>query len=75
MMFCDVCMIWHDMSVPCEKDDPSIKRCPWCRMPGVKVSGCNRITCPKCDKCWCYECLAAFHTAAECYAHMGAVGH
>lgn len=74
-IFCDTCIGWHSLDDPCGVPDPTIKRCPWCNMPGVKVSGCNRITCPKCGKHWCYQCCRGFLTANDCYAHMAAENH
>lgn len=74
-MYCGECQSWHRMTQPCTKIDPSIKRCPRCRVPTVKVSGCNRITCP-CGCSWCYKCDVdpppGFNTTTECYAHLQA---
>jgi hypothetical protein len=73
-MLCGTCVTWHDMGAPCPADDPTVKRCPGCRVPVTKVSGCNRITC-RCGISFCYQCLAGFPTAAACYAHMAALTH
>jgi hypothetical protein len=69
---CGLCMTWHDMNIGCAKDPPGMKRCPGCRIPVEKISGCNRITC-RCGKSFCWLCFALFATPGECYAHLNAV--
>ncbi|OHT16917.1 hypothetical protein TRFO_12789 [Tritrichomonas foetus] len=70
-MFCSTCRSWHNMDQPCIDEDPSIKRCPRCKLPSFKYAGCDHITC-RCGCHWCYRCAkAAFDTPKECYTHMG----
>ena len=71
MFFCGTCLVWHKMDEACKNLDDGLKRCPNCRMPTYKLSGCNHMTCP-CGKHWCYKCDVSpvFATASECYAHL-----
>eukprot|EP00741_Cyanophora_paradoxa_P012430 tig00020610_g12009.t1 len=36
------------------------KRCPECRTPCERISGCNHVRCARCDMHWCYECGRAW---------------
>lgn len=47
----------------------NIKKCPHCKAPTVKASGCNHITCSQCGTHWCYLCENQF-TATTIYNHM-----
>jgi hypothetical protein len=51
------------------KNDNS-KMSPCCEVATLKTSGCNHITCPNCEKHWCYDCLKVFETSSACYDHM-----
>jgi hypothetical protein len=75
-MLCGTCSEWHAMTEPCRKEVPGTKRCPGCRIPVVKVSGCNRITC-RCGISFCYACDKpdVYATAQQVYDHMTAVKH
>ena len=54
----DLCDGWHRMGGKCKAIDfgPGIKRCPNCQLQSFRVSGCNRITCPRCRQSCCYQC-------------------
>jgi hypothetical protein len=55
---CGVCSAWHDMNDPCQMGDiPGTRRCPNCRKPVFKISGCNSVLC-SCGKCFCWKCGA-----------------
>lgn len=34
----------------------SLKKCPWCGILQIRVSGCNRIPCFQCKRNFCYIC-------------------
>jgi hypothetical protein len=74
---CAECGVWTDLNHNCDMGEiVGAKRCPACRIPVVKISGCNRITC-RCGKSFCWVCEGtnriAYNTASECYAHLAAV--
>ena len=75
-MLCTNCKTWHSMDQGCQGDIPGAKRCPRCRVPVFKFSGCNHITC-RCGCHWCYVCRQGFDNDDECYSHMTAAhgGH
>jgi hypothetical protein len=72
-VYCVECMAWHGRG--CPKDVWLGKRCPSCHVPGVKEEGCNRITCSRCGKHWCYACEISpvFDTFTDCYSHLSQV--
>jgi hypothetical protein len=37
-------------------DEARTRRCPACKAPYIKISGCNHITCSKCKTHSCYIC-------------------
>lgn len=45
------------------------RKCPGCKAPSLKVSGCNHMTCPACSIDWCWQCGDQY-TAEEIYSHM-----
>eukprot|EP00811_Abedinium_folium_P024894 NODE_3501_length_2026_cov_18.735650.p1 GENE.NODE_3501_length_2026_cov_18.735650~~NODE_3501_length_2026_cov_18.735650.p1 ORF type:complete len:608 (+),score=199.81 NODE_3501_length_2026_cov_18.735650:228-1826(+) len=45
------------------------KKCPGCKAPTVKISGCNHITCSMCPVHWCWECGGEF-PEDTIYEHM-----
>jgi hypothetical protein len=76
-MMCGVCGTWHKMDEPCDVGDiEGAKRCPRCRVPIIKMSGNNRVTC-RCGVSFCWKCppesRVAYATANDCYAHLRAV--
>jgi predicted RNA-binding Zn-ribbon protein involved in translation (DUF1610 family) len=46
-----------------------VKTCPKCEAPGVKETGCNAITCPRCGQNWCYVCGRGFPDDAQAHNH------
>jgi hypothetical protein len=76
-VYCGRCFKWHDPAdmANCEKNQYKGPRCPHCKVPSVKESGCNHITCPRCQKHWCYACNFCADTSEQVYAHMNAAGH
>mmetsp|Transcript_21067 Transcript_21067/g.54752 ORF Transcript_21067/g.54752 Transcript_21067/m.54752 type:complete len:688 (-) Transcript_21067:509-2572(-) len=61
----------HPPSVACRKYERTVKKteklskaavsktskkCPGCRAPTEKISGCNHMQCPHCRKNWCWLC-------------------
>ena len=36
--------------------DPRVSKCPSCRTPIYKTSGCNHMTCYRCNVEWCWVC-------------------
>jgi hypothetical protein len=70
MFLCGICRTWHELDNPCDNGEiAGAKRCPRCRTPVFKTSGCNHIAC-KCGCNWCYKCTQGFDLAADCYTHM-----
>ena len=37
-----------------------VKHCPGCKMPGIKVDGCDHMTCMQCPTHYCWGCLYMF---------------
>lgn len=61
----------------CEKCRPPPMKtgdCPRCGITTHKESGCDHITCTKCNEHWCWRCGKGFGTHREavqaCYSHM-----
>ena len=55
-----------------------IRRCPGCHMPAIRDSGCNHITCSRCNAQACYVCLQLFTTKdgkTSCGCSHGAPKH
>jgi hypothetical protein len=76
-ILCSECGTWHKMENPCDLAEPEgTKSCPRCKVPVIKISGCNRVTC-RCGASFCWKCPAdkrvAYNTPTECYAHLAAV--
>jgi hypothetical protein len=71
-MLCSSCHEWHSSNNMCGLAAMA-KRCPQCRVPTEKISGCNRISC-RCGAHWCYKCPVSqyFRTAQDCYSHLAA---
>lgn len=46
----------------------TLKRCPMCKVPTIRYSGCNHMTCI-CGCHWCFECGGNF-ASEEIYTHM-----
>eukprot|EP00117_Sycon_ciliatum_P019478 scpid62298/ scgid17648/ Probable E3 ubiquitin-protein ligase RNF217; IBR domain-containing protein 1; RING finger protein 217 len=38
------------------RDTPNAQRCPKCKIPIQRSSGCNNMTCSKCHTSFCYRC-------------------
>lgn len=75
---CKECGQYHNYGQMCPRklneeipDSDTMKKCPHCRIPVFKISGCNHITC-RCGKHWCWKCKACFNNANDCYGHMNA---
>jgi hypothetical protein len=76
-MLCGMCGTWHKMEQACDLAEiEGTKRCPRCKVPVCKISGCDRVTC-RCGVSFCWKCpkekRVAYATANECYAHLAAV--
>ena len=53
------------------KEKPSQrKQCPSCEIGIEKVDGCNNVFCTACKRNICWECMAHFGNANECYKHL-----
>lgn len=51
-----------------------LKKCPKCKFPCIKESGCNQVQCPSCKLFFCYRCAAVFFkTSQECYDHLNKI--
>ncbi|CAL5979128.1 Conserved_hypothetical protein [Hexamita inflata] len=72
--WCSDCGDWHKPGKTCVQL-VNMKRCPSCKIPTDKISGCNHITC-NCGAHWCYVCGKQC-TAATIYTHLQEVhgGH
>ena len=50
---------------------------PACRMPVVKIDGCDRVTCSRCDISMCFKCppdkMTPYEDAQDCYDHLDEV--
>jgi len=77
LFFCVKCCRWHDDPLNCtDSIPPGSRRCPGCQTVVIKSGGCNRVTCTRCGKSFCYVCCAGpFNTPNECYKHLGEVHH
>ena len=69
---CPDCLQWHEGG--CNNAEfvlpPGLRRCPNCKRPCVKISGCNRISC-SCGKHFCYYCeFGPADTATDVYNHL-----
>ena len=70
-MFCFICLEKPHAKKPCsEMIEKSIqvfsknhflKKCPHCGIITEKVSGCNHITCSKCNYQWCWLCNGQYN--------------
>ena len=52
-----------------QRGEVTVSKC--CRVPVMKIDGCNHMMCPQCRKHFCWNCLTVFDTADETYRHMG----
>ena len=43
------------------EDTPNAQRCPKCKIPIQRSSGCNNMTCSKCHTSFCYRCGGRQH--------------
>jgi hypothetical protein len=68
MIKCSECLKWHDSRRRCFSTD-AYRKCPRCKAPSWKETGCNHMTC-RCGCHWCYICGDGFGSSSECYAHM-----
>ncbi|XP_072029162.1 LOW QUALITY PROTEIN: uncharacterized protein [Amphiura filiformis] len=49
----------------------NVKQCPTPDCGFIeKFEGCNRVSCIKCKKHICWNCLDSFDTSNQCYAHL-----
>ena len=50
---------------------------PSCRMPCIRIDGCYRITCSRCDVSMCFKCpadqMTPYKDMQECYDHLDEV--
>jgi hypothetical protein len=77
MVYCTQCFKWH---VPrdrlaCEDKHWDGPRCPNCRIPSEKISGCSHVQCGRCHKFWCYACAFWAETSQQVYDHIMERGH
>jgi hypothetical protein len=70
-IWCSSCGTWHKMNDACPTKVEGVKHCPFCGLPTFKYSGCNHITCARCNENWCYICEGKF-AANTIYPHMQA---
>ena len=69
--YCFICLGKPHLKMPCkEQIDKSLlefsknnflKKCPNCNIITEKISGCNHITCSKCNYQWCRLCNQKFN--------------
>ncbi len=56
-----------------------VRQCPNvdCKMPVVKIDGCNKVLCTRCNKSMCFKCtpeqMIAYNTTSEAYDHLNQV--
>lgn len=57
MIFCKDCNSWHKMDAECNESliNSEVKRCPNCHCPGIRYTGCDHMTCPRCNCQWNYQ--------------------
>jgi hypothetical protein len=50
---------------------------PSCKMPVIKISGCNKVLCTRCNKSMCFKCppedMIPYDDPSACYAHLDEV--
>jgi hypothetical protein len=57
-----------------EELDPSIKRCPKCKLLTSRDGGCFHMNCGSCGVHWCWECNH-FTPQSDAYAHTCVSGN
>lgn len=56
-----------------------IRQCPneKCKIPVIRIDGCYRVTCSRCNKSMCFKCEAdkmiAYDNYNDCYKHLNDV--
>jgi hypothetical protein len=71
LMFCMSCRSWHEKSRNCEAHPVGTRHCPFCQLPGIKISGCDHISC-QCGKHWCWVCGTGCNTGQDVQDHIHA---
>ena len=50
------CQVSGSAEILVHNMNPRVAKCPECRAPIYKISGCNHMTCYRCNKEWCWIC-------------------
>jgi hypothetical protein len=77
-VWCSECGKSHPGRLCADEDDdelgPDAKKCPKCKLPTSRDSGCFHMNCTRCSVHWCWDCNH-FTPQSNAYAHTCVKGN